>query len=199
MKTLALPLIPTFLRRIAIVAIALVFVALAARAQVVVLNFDDIPTGGGVVQMPSGYGGLTWDQNIGVWGWTQDPYNPSSFPNRVLFNYDGSSGVAESKASFIGGPQIFDGAYFSGIGTVDINLYLGGSLVATSSVLTLSSTATFLPSDYSGLVDSVGIVGNEGLFAMDDFTYQVVPEPAAVGMLAIGILAAALRSSTRSR
>ena len=175
------------------VLVVLALTAVAAGAQTVILNFDDIPT----VRMPSGYGGLNWDNNFGIWGWPQDPYNPHSPPNRVLFNCV-SEGIGESKATFIGSPQIFDGAWFTSDGsTVFLNLYNEGALVATSSVLVGSATPTFLSSGYSGLVDSVGIVGDRGYFAMDDFTYHIVPEPSALALLTFSLLIGGMRFRAR--
>jgi hypothetical protein len=176
--------------RIGTISLALGLTVMAAAGAQTVLNFDDVDTSPGVVSMPAGYGGLNWGGNIGLWGSPQPPYNPQSIPNRVLFNRSGESGVAESDATFIGGPKTFDGAYFTGgAGTAQFNLYSGATLVATSGILNLSSTPTFLASGYSGPVDKVGIVGDRGFFAMDDFTYEPVPEPSTLGLLALGGLA----------
>jgi hypothetical protein len=46
----------------------------------------------------------------------------------------------------------------------------------------VTATPTFLASGYSGLVNSIGIVGNKGFFAMDDFTYHLVPEPSTLAL-----------------
>ena len=49
-------------------------------------------------------------------------------------------------------------------------------------------------------MDPIGIVGDRGLFAMDDFTYEtIVPEPSAAGLLAIGFLAARISFLRRER
>jgi hypothetical protein len=189
-------------KRVGLILLLLALTAVVASAGTVVLNFDDIDPSGVVVQMPVGYGGLTWDSNIGVYGWDQPPYNPQSPPNRVLFDLD-EENVTESHASFIGGPQVFDGAYFAGDGTAEFNLYRGGTLVWTSSVLSLSGTPTFLSSGYAGLVDTVGIVApNDGAFVMDDFTFQTsptgAPEPSTFALVVAGILAACMGGRRKS-
>lgn len=181
------------LRALCFVAIVGLF-AFSGLASATVLTFDDISTGGSVVGMPAGYGGFTWDSNIGVYGTPQDPYNPKSAPNRVLFNYNCCVGVyGESDAIVNSGTVVFNGAYFSGYaigGPVYFNLYDGGALVWTSGSLTPTSTPTFLASGYSGQVDKIGIVGNEGYFVMDNFTFNgsSVPEPTSLLMLGSGAL-----------
>ena len=164
----------------------------ALFAAQTVLNFDDVSAPGpGVVSIPAGYGGVNWAVNMGIWGFDQSPYLPQSPPNRVLFNRNFESGVAESLVSFINGPKIFDGAYFSGQDNVQLNLYSGQTLVATSGVLSLGtgSGPFFLQSGYAGPVDMVGIVGTRGAFAMDNFTFETVPEPSTFVLAALGAVA----------
>jgi hypothetical protein len=151
-----------------------------------VLTFEGINTG----PMPPGYGGVNWASNMGVWSDDQPPFNPQSPPTRVLFNQNGEFGVAESLVSFIGGPKIFDGAYFSGLNTVQFKLYSAATLVGTSGTLNLGNGTgpTFLTSGYAGPVDSVGIVGTRGQLAMDNFTFENVPEPSTILLLGMGAI-----------
>ena len=124
----------------------------------------------------------------------QAAYIPQSPPNRVLFNRNLEAGVAETLVTFIGGPKIFDGAYFSGFDDVQFNLYIGATLVGTSSVLSLGGIGpsthgpTFLASGYAGPVDTVGIVGDRSYFVMDNFTFEQVPEPSTLLLLGIGAI-----------
>ena len=88
-------------------------------------------------------------------------------------------------------PFIFDGAYFSGLTDIGYELYLGSKLVFTSRTSTkLSPSATFIASGYRGAADSVVIMGKQGFFALDDFTYSnvvtPVPEPASWLLLIMG-------------
>jgi hypothetical protein len=180
-------------RSIFLLLTALLYLPSYALAAPTVLTFDDISAGSGVVPMPAGYGFVNWAANIGVWGASQPPYNPQSSPNRVLFNLHSESGIAESLVTFNSGAKIFDGAYFSGYNNVQFKLYSGATLVAMSSALDLGnigSGPTFLPSGYASPIDSVGIVGNRGAFAMDNFTFEVpVPEPSTFALLGIGAIA----------
>jgi hypothetical protein len=154
-----------------------------------VLIFDDVTIiGNGVFPMPPGYGGLSWPNNMGLWSFAQSPYNPQSPPNRVLFNYNNESGVSESLVTFVGGPKIFEGAYFAGFNNAQFKLYSGATLVSTSGTLFVTSTPTFLASGYAGPVDKVGIIVNRGTTAMDNFTFQQVPEPSTLFLLVIGAI-----------
>jgi PEP-CTERM motif-containing protein len=169
-------------------AIALVLAgALSATAGVV--NFDDIVTGGDVVEMPVGYAGISWNSTeFGVYGFPDGIYNPHSDPNKVLVNRLSSGPTEEITFSF-SGPVTFNGAWFSGDGSpVHFNLYLGASLVGTSSDLATTGTPAFLDSGYGGSVDKVGIFGTRGFYVFDDVTFNAsaVPEPSTFGALCIG-------------
>ena len=118
--------------KLGIAAVLLALGLPAAAFAQTVLTFDDVNTGFGVVPIPAGYGGVSWAANMGLWGFPQPPYDPQSPPNRVLFNLNGEGDVIESLVTFIGGPKVFDGAYFSGFGNIQFKLYNGATLVATS-------------------------------------------------------------------
>ena len=103
-------------------------------------------------------------------------------------------------------PFIFDGAWFSGEGgTIAYQLFSGSSLVYTSAPSSaLTSASTFVNSGYSNSVTSVVILGHQGFYAMDDFTYSTVtaavPEPEILTMLAAGLagLGATIRRKRRN-
>jgi hypothetical protein len=168
----------------------LLFAALAglavtnARAEIVVATFDDLTTG--LVLVPTPYAGINWQGNWYSYSNPQDPYNAHSGDNRLILFGDG---VVETKFSFYQ-PVFFDGAWIAGGGAetpgVSFNLYLGATLVGSSSTLIESATSTFLDSGYTGWVDSVGVVGEAGRFAMDDVTYHT-PEP-ALALPTLGLL-----------
>ena len=167
------------------------------HAAPVVVTFDDLQ---GQAVVPSPYGGINWMGNWDYYGWDQDPFNPQSPPNRIYTNYQVfSDGFHEATFEF-NSPAVFNGAYIAGgiYPGVYFNLYLGGTLVATSSTLTQDSTPTFLSSGYSGLVDKVGVVGYTGFYVMDNVTYDAaVPEPASLLLIGIGLGVVGLASRRR--
>lgn len=171
-----------------------------ALAQSTTLTFEDLdPSPASYDVMPSPYQGFTFS------GWFYGPdtvYTPASGIIDLFTDYyqgDPSALVVTnlnevSRAT----PFVFEGASFSGFSGVQFELYLGGSLVATSATLPdAGATAygpTWLPSGYGGAVDSVKVAGVQGYFAMDDFTYQevsAIPEPASYAMLIGGLLVVA--------
>jgi hypothetical protein len=82
-------------------------------------------------------------------------------------------------------------------------MYLHDVLVATSPVITLTRSGTFLASGYGGLVDSVVVnttfVGYPPYYVLDDIKFQAVPEPATLGLLGTGVAAIAARVARRRR
>jgi hypothetical protein len=182
--------------RLALMAVAALSLFLLvggpASAGPTVVTFDDLQGNGNV---PDGYGGITWSNNWSYYGGSQPPYNPESAPNRVYTNYSNgfNPGTVQEDPFTFPTPVVFDGAFFAGydFSAPHFNLYLGGVLVATSATISPSGTPAFLASGYAGLVDKVGVVGENGYYVMDNVTYEtpsIVPEPASMSLLGIGAI-----------
>ena len=162
----------------------------APFASATVVTFDDLTDDGFV---PANYAGLVWSASSWFqYAGEQAPYTPHSGDRRATLGFDGSS--ATSAIGFLS-PSTFQGAWFSGFDGVNvaIDLYLGGALVASTSLLNLSDSPAFLTSGYTGLVDRLVFRSNDpAFFVMDDLTYaSAVPDPAS-GALALGGLAVAV-------
>lgn len=168
-----------------------------AAADTTVLGFDDIGSAGA---LPALYGGVNWaGSSWVVFDGPQAPYTPHSGEWRVATDF-GSSDAA-SAIRFVE-PSVFVGAWFSGFSdaTVTVQMYLGGTLVATSPSLAPAETPSFLASGYAGLVDRLVFTSpQQAFYAMDDFTFEAspVPEPQAWLMLATGFAGLALRMRRR--
>jgi PEP-CTERM motif-containing protein len=178
---------------------SLLFFVSTGTAQAVTLTFDDLSGSG---TLADGYGGINWGGDWGYFDAFQDPYTPSSAPERI---YSPNTGSGEYSFDFVTPDQVFVGAYFSGydLATVSFNLYNDGILVWTSGSLAPSSTPTFLASGYGGPVDSVGVFSAlNDFYVMDDVTYNAtlpepIPEPTSILLVATGIAGAALRRRRR--
>jgi hypothetical protein len=175
--------------------------SLSSLASATVLTFDDLSHDTSeVLNVPVNYGGLDWSAaGWSVFGLEQAPYTPASGDWRAVTQWG-----ADDAASTIrfNAPSIFEGAWFSGLdgATVTFQMYLGNTLVATSSTLNPSAAPAFLSSGYAGQIDRLVISSPEhASFAMDDFTFSAaVPEPQTYALLLAGIGALGLLARRRA-
>ena len=176
-------------------AIAAVIGCMGTVAHADVLNFDNL--GAGFGWFTANYQGFKFGTNsaaTNAWFYTSDPspfYTPKSGTVYVATDFQLYSGGLWDDTQPITNTVDFrfDGAWFSGGDQVRYKLFNDGMLVHTSAdSVVLGRTPVWVPSGYMGFIDSVVVVGRQGYYAMDDFTYAPVPEASSLAMLSVGLL-----------
>jgi hypothetical protein len=178
-----------------ILAMAVASSALSAQAADV-LTFEEL--GAGLAFFTSNYRGFTFGTNSAS---TNDWFHTST----ATINYVPRSGqvflatdplVTPVPGTFTDAQAIsnttafkFDGAWFSGGDQIRYKLFVGDTLVHTSSSTTIfAGVNTFVPSGFTGFINKVVVVGPQRFYGMDDFTYTLVPEPGTYGLMLAGLL-----------
>lgn len=186
-------------------AVAVAAVCSMHTSQAAVLNFDDLsffpPPGPPTITeewFTSLYNGFKFGDlqtATNSWFYSQRPipgvYQAASGNQFAATDFRVYSGnVLESLAA---GQTItnandfeFVGASFSGLDQIQYQLLNNGVVVHTSGIFNLAEAPAFLASGYAGLIDEINILGTQGFYAMDDFTYNqaaVVPEPSGLALL----------------
>jgi hypothetical protein len=170
----------------------------AVPTQANVLTFDDITTQvTDSVVVPDGYGGLDWDQ-FGVIHkdfWPDDGYeNGTVSGNYVAFNRYANPATTSD------GIFDFAGAYLTAAWRTDLNIdvdgYLAGNPVYSSTVVVDPWGPTWFSFNYTGIDElrfnsyggtNAGLDGDGTHFAMDNFSYNIIPAPGAIALGSIGL------------
>ncbi|EHR72209.1 PEP-CTERM putative exosortase interaction domain-containing protein [Burkholderiales bacterium JOSHI_001] len=176
-------------------ACALALLAAVPAAKADVLSFDDLS---GLQFFTADYRGFRFgSNNIDDTPWFHTdqanlPAGPKSGNTYLATDFRLFGGHAFEAAQAITSAQAFgfDGAWFSGQEAVRYQLFRNGKLVFTSAnSAALGPVPQFVASGYTGLVDSVVVLGTQGFYGLDDFTFTpAVPEPQSAWMLAAGLL-----------
>lgn len=168
------------------------------------LTFEDV-TAATSRPIPTGYGGLTWDNFWVVNGSVDARFVGTGYANgSVSGDYVAFNNIGDP-AAVRGDSFTFDSAYFTSAWRTGLTLEIGGwrgttQLFATELVLNPTAPAFFsagwssldrLTFRSSGGVN-IGLDQGDGVqFAMDDFTFTdnaaPVPEPASMLLLATGL------------
>ena len=203
------------LQALAVAALATTVTA----ASAVELTFDDLtgaqgftaPYQGFVFAYSQGPRGVGCNC-AGSWYWSDDnsgvaPYYKSPFTSLSTDYEELAPSVyfyGESlPITSVNSPIRFDGAWFTSVydgNEIRYHLYYQGAPVFNSAVLTMFAhvPAVFFPSGYAGPVDKITVEGYQGYFAMDNFTYAPIPEPASYALLIAGVLGLGLTSRMRA-
>jgi hypothetical protein len=175
----------------------------ATPAWAAVLTFDDLPNpGDGIV--PNGYGGLNWNNFYYLDG-VNFSYNPSGYqagvvsPNNVAVNGFGDPAtiVINSAATFT-----FTGAYLTAAWNDGLSVQVQGfanDVLQYDTTVNPSATApTFFMFNYEnvdrlrfasfGGTHHAGYTSYGEHFAMDNFTFEVIPEPGTGLLVIAGLL-----------
>lgn len=201
------------------IAVAAAAVCGAQMANATVLNFDDLngylPPGPPAIQeewFTATYNGLSFgDLSPTTNSWF---YSQRAIPG-VYRASSGNTFAATDFASYTGAVLesllpgqtitsttdfVFNGAAFSGYDQIQYQLLNNGAVVHTSAVYNLvADTPLFYASGYAGLIDEINILGTQGFYAMDDFTFNQVPEPNGLALVLAAGAAGALVTRRRKR
>lgn len=162
------------------------------------LTFDGLIASGASAQVPDGYGGFNWGDSFFATTLTPTPV----VGPYVALTSTGTSVVRSDFTDFY-----FDGADFwsrrAGDANGSLYFYLmhDGAVVfdgreGSDNRMNFNATPTFMQSGYSGPIDYLAIVFQQGgddydHLAMDNFQFRAlaapVPEPSAYMLMAVGL------------
>jgi len=189
-----------------ILLVALVGGGDVAKAATLIVGWDEFPFGGG--SFPSGYAGLEWSgfhfsSVLNGYGFANAAVSP---PNSA-WNADGLASFSAPTAFDVNSVYL-TGVFRDGV-QVQVDGYLGASLLYSNTFTVYTTQATFFELNYLG-VDEVVFnsfggtpvyAGGGPNFAMDNLTITTAPEPASsmlIGLVIAGLAGARRRRSRRA-
>ena len=176
--------------------------SVAAVVNAEVVKFDDLPSSGGII--PNGYKGFAW-VNFYYLDGINYPGNPSGYENGVVSRNNVAYNGYGQPAISAGDTFDFISAYFTAAWNDDLNIhvscYKGQEFVDAKDFVVSTDGPTLVQFNWSNIdilnfyswggTHHEGYVGAGTHFAMDNFNFVPVPEPAAFAMLAgLGVMLA---------
>lgn len=184
----------------------LVLPAVSTRSQTVV-TFDDLHETTSESVIPNGYQGLVWSNFWCLNGIlyparypffvTNGYYYGTVSPSNVAFNAGGTPAEIDSPGTNFD----FLSAYLTGAWNSNLNIevqgFRSGTLLYDTTVVASATSPTLFSFDYLD-IDRLYFSNSGGQpafgtpsgpqFAMDNFTFEFVPEPSTIMLAALGVL-----------
>ena len=182
-----------------LILVGVAIVVCLANVNAAVLTFEDLDPGYETyAKLPAGYGGFNWNSSA---YWITKYYHPGS-------GYD--YGTIERVSAFTAGAQDismsngtfdFNGAYITAAWDATENVVVegwqGGSKIYDTTIVTHNDAPYWFDFNWSD-VDTVWFRPGGSHIAIDNITYNNIPEPTSLFLLGAGLLALA-RSARRRR
>ena len=187
-----------------VMAMMVVLALISSDSLGTVLTFDDIGAVEESTPIPDGYGGFNWEDfyymNVPE-QWPDSGYNNGL----VSGDYVAFPSTYENPGTgrILGELFTFNGAYLTGAWRDGLNIQVDGYLddvhIYSTTVVVDTSGPTWFDFDYVG-IDELAFSASGGIpsenytyqvgthFAIDNFTFTDVPEPATISIFAVGLL-----------
>lgn len=183
--------------------LALSTFSMISRCLATVITFDDLPDSLGGAFIPNGYQGLSWSNFAVVnailrsnfYGYATGYNYGMVSPSNVAFNAVGQPVEIDARGANFN----FLSAYLTGAWNSNLNIEVQGSrsgtLIYDQTVVASATNATLFTFDYLN-IDRLYFSSFGGQpafgpvpeyhFAMDNFTFEFVPEPSAILLTSAG-------------
>jgi hypothetical protein len=180
--------------------ILFLFSSISTRSQTVV-TFDNISETGTGSFIPDGYQGLVWSNFVGMNAilyagsypfYTNGYYYGIVSPSNVAYDADASPAKIESQGTNFDFLSTYLTAAWNTNLNIEVQGFRGGTLLYATTVVPNVTSSTLFTFNYLNIdrldFTPSGGIGEpaNGQFAMDNFTFEFVPEPSSLLLAALG-------------
>jgi hypothetical protein len=195
------------MKKFSLLVLSVSFLAMVAGCPVqsqTVVTFDDLHETGTGSFIPDGYQGLVWSNFIAMNAFLyagQAPYYTNGYyygvvsPSNIAYNANAGIGEIDSPTNFDFLSGYFTGAWNSNL-NIEVQGYLGTNLVYDQTKIASATTPTLFTFNYLNVnrLDFIASGGepaffpaaNGTWFAMDNLTFEFIPEPSTLLLTALG-------------